>query len=202
VTSFPHLEQYLSRLPAGMASYPDCKSRGTLVLSSLVGHDLSPVLEDLPAPLGNLVRHPPLPGAWVPAVHSDAIFFAVADTFHPTADAVLAWTRERTLHTARSKMYRALTRMTGPRVALRMTATVHGMFQRGTNMSAESIDGGMMLRLEHPPYLHGGLNHVANVAMIEVLLEIAGGVTTSVEMLESGPRGAVYRARWNLQERT
>lgn len=196
VDRYPRLAAYLALLPDGLRSYPECTSRGTLVTSATQGHELASFPDGLPPVVRQLVAEPPLPGAWLPAVHSDAVFFAVCDTHYPSEAAMLAWTAERTLRTAQSRMYRALTRIAGPSMLLRMTSTAHAMFQRGTEMTAKAIIGGMQLRLEHPPHLHGGYNHLANVAMIEALLSLAGVPKAHVEMPESTPTYAVYRARW------
>ncbi|MBX7078140.1 MAG: hypothetical protein K1X88_03065 [Nannocystaceae bacterium] len=195
-SQLPQLAQYVARLPAGLASYPECRSRGTLVLSAAEGHELSPWRDAMPPEVWALIEQPPLPGAWVPAVLSDAVFFAVVDTHYPRPEQVVQWTRERTLRTARSRMYRALTRISGPSMVLRMSAAVHGMFQKGTDLDATRTDDGMTLRLTHPPHLHGGSNHLANVGMFEVLLEIATARPSRVEMLESEPQWALYHARW------
>jgi hypothetical protein len=195
--AYPSLARYLDALPDGLASYPECKTRGTLVSSAVFGHVASSFPRGLPAPLRALIVAPPLPGAWVPAVHSDAVFFAICDRHHPTGDEVLAWTRERTLRTAQSKMYRALTRIVGPGMLLRMVGHTHAMFQRGTEMTATSIPGGMKLVLSHPPYLHCGLNHLANVAMIEALIGLATTSQAQVEMPTSAPTYAEYLARWS-----
>lgn len=194
---FPHLAAYVAALPEGLASYPECRSRGTLVSSALEGHDAEALAAALPEPLRDLAEHPPLPGAWVPAAHSDAVFHALVDLHYPTLDAMLSWTRARTHRTASSRMYRALTRMTGPKMVLKTSAVVHGMFQRGTHLTATASEGGLLLRLEHPPYLHYGWNHHSNVGMFEVLVEIAAGAPGRVVLLESGPGFALYSAHWD-----
>jgi hypothetical protein len=193
---YPRLAAYLALLPDGLRSYPECTSRGTLVSSATQGHELASFPDGLPTIVRQLIASPPLPGAWVSAVHSDAVFFAVCDTHYPSEAAMLTWTTERTLRTAQSRMYRALTRIAGPNMLLRMASTAHGMFQRGTDMTARAIIGGMQMKLEHPPHLHGGYNHLANVAMIEAVLSLAGVPRAQVEMSESTPTYAIYRARW------
>ncbi|MBK6920837.1 MAG: hypothetical protein IPH07_25800 [Deltaproteobacteria bacterium] len=194
---FPHLAAYVAVLPQGLDSYTECRSRATLVTSALEGHDIGALAAALPEPLRDLAEHPPLPGAWVPAAHSDALFHALVDLHYPTLEAMLAWTRQRTHRTARSRMYRALTRMTGPKMVLKTSAVVHGMFQRGTHLTATPSEGGLLLRLEHPPYLHYGWNHHSNVGMFEVLVEIAAGAPGRVALLDSQPGFALYSAHWH-----
>jgi hypothetical protein len=125
------------------------------------------------------------------------VFYAMVDVFFPTKEAVHRWTRERTFRAARSKLYRALTRVARPMVLLKMTSAVHGLFQRGTDLQAERSEGSRArVRLSHPPHLHGGLNHYSNVALFEAMIEIAGGLAPRVEMIASTPTDARYVASW------
>lgn len=193
---YPRLAEYLGLLPEGLRSYPECTSRGTLVSSAVFGHELASFPDGLPAAVRQLIAAPPLPGAWVPAVLSDAVFHAITDAHYPSLEAVMRWTAERTLRTARSKMYRALTRMVGPNMVLRIVGTTHGMFQRGTDMHATRLAAGVMVRLEHPPYLHWGYNHMSNVALIHTLLQLSTTAEPKVEMTQSTPTFAEYSAQW------
>lgn len=194
---YPSLARYLASLPDGLASYPECKTRGTVISSAAHGHAADSFPDGLPACVRTMLETPPLPGAWLSAVHSDALFFAVVDRNYPSADAMLEWTKERTLRTAQSKMYRALTRIVGPSMLLRMVGHTHQMFQRGTEMHATGIPGGMKLVMSHPPFLHSGFNHLANVAMIEALIGLATTEVAQVEMTSSEPSRAVYVAKWS-----
>ena len=40
----------------------------------------------------------------VPAVFSDAVFYAMVDSFYPSEEAVYRWTRERTFQASRSSL--------------------------------------------------------------------------------------------------
>jgi hypothetical protein len=193
---YPHLAAYLAQLPDGLRSYPECKSKGTLVVSAIEGHDLSAIGDGLPPDLLAMLRQPPPVGVWVPAVFSDAVFYVLVDAFYPSKDAVLKWTFDRTIRTASSRVYRALTRAAGPSTLLRMTAAVHRLFQRGTYLESKRIGKSVELRLRHPPYLHGGLNHVSNVALFRALLHYTGASDIDVEMIASEPTQALYVARW------
>jgi hypothetical protein len=197
-TTYPRLAEYIGHLPAGLDSYPNCKSKAILVRTAIEGLDVSTLPEGLPNVVAELIQRPPAQGLWMPAVHSDAVFFAIADRFYPSRKAVYDWTRERTMSGVRSPTYRALTRVAGPWVLMKMASASHGLFQKGTYLRAAS-DGRKSLRLTmtHPPYLHFGLNHYSNVPMFQVLIEVAGGRDVEVRMPVSEPEQAVYLASWS-----
>lgn len=195
--SYPRLHEYLRSLPDGLESYPECKSKAVLIQTAIEGHDLALLKPGLPEAVRDAMFEPPSTGLWVPATLSDAVFYAMVDSFYPTEEAVHRWTRARTFHAARSKLYRALTRIARPMMLLRMTSALHGLFQKGTDLDAESGDASVAkIRLSHPPYLHGGLNHFSNVALFEAMIEIAGGLAVKVEMTASESTQALYEARW------
>ena len=193
---YPRLAEYIGVLPDGLDSYPECKAKGTLITSALEGHDTSALGEGLPECIVEMLRSPPHPALWVPGTMSDAIFYTIVDAFYPDDEAVMNWTRRRTLKTADSKMYRALSRVARPTTMLKMAAAVHGMFQKGTDLAVEGKDGDVKFVLTHPPFLHGGLNHAVNTAMFEVLLDRAGALGLTIEMIESTPTKAIYHATW------
>lgn len=193
---YPRLAQYIRRLPEGLRSYPDCKAKAVLVVSCFEDHDVSGLGEGLPEVLVKLLRSPPSPGLWVQGTLSDAMFYTIADAFYPTEQGVMEWTRRRTMKTASSKLYRAIRRLTRPRTLVRMATSFHGLVQRGTDLAGETADNGAVMRLTHPPYLHGGLNHRSNVPMFATLIEGARGLNVEVAMSESTPTHATYEAHW------
>jgi hypothetical protein len=187
----------LRRLPDGLDSYPECKSKGTMVLSAIEGHRLDDLKPGLPPRVAEMIASPPGAGFWIPAVMSDAVFFAMVDNFYPKEDAMLAWTRERTIRTAKSRLYRALTRLAGPISLLKIASAVHGRFQKGTDLDVLAYsDNSVSLCLRHPPYLHLGFNHLSNVALFEALVELSGVEEGRFEILTSEPEEARYEGRW------
>lgn len=193
---FPRLAEYIARLPEGLDSYPECRAKGTLVVTALEGHDLERIGDDLPPQVLEMLRDPPATGIWVPGTMSDAVFYAIVDAFYPTEEEVFEWTRERTRRTSESRLYRALARVASPKTLLRMASAAHGLFQRGTELDATYGHNEATIRLTHPPHLHGGLNHRVNCPMFEEVLLGAGATQARVEMVESDPELAVYEAKW------
>ncbi len=195
--TYPLLAAYLQRLPDGLDSYPDCKSKAVLVRTAVESIEGRELPAGLPEPIRALIDQPPAQGLWLPAVHCDAVFYAIADRYYPSAEAVHDWSRQRTLSGVRSPVYRALTRVAGPWALLKMASKTHGLFQKGTDLKAESSGTkALTLTLSHPPHLHGGLNHVSNIEMFAVLIEVAGGKSVRVDMPVSDPEEAVYTASW------
>ncbi len=194
---FPQLAAYLDQLPDGLASYPDCKAKGSLILTALEEHDVSGIRDGLPEELLAMIHQPPPAGVWVPAPFSDAVFYVFVDLLYPTLEQTLQWTYERTIRGTRSKLYRALTSVASPWALLRIGTAAHGLFQKGTDLHVVKTETGARLRLSHPPFLHCGFNHASNIAALRAVLETTGAKEADVEMLSSVPTEALYRARWS-----
>ncbi len=195
--AFPHLAEYLAKLPAGLGSYPDCRTKGILIRSSV--KDVAPHASwaTLPPALLEAIESPPLPTTWVSTVLTNAVHFVVADTYYPTPQALLDWNYARTFKASNSPMYRTLTRMAGLRNFLRGAVKVHGLFQQGTDISIDFLgETSARVLLEHPPYLHFGLTHLANEAVFAATLDAAGAQSSKVKMTESSARRAVFEVSW------
>jgi hypothetical protein len=190
---FPTLNAYVAQLPQGLNSYPEARSKGSLLRSSLEGHDVGRLIDDV---LRAVIESPPPAGVWVPAVHSDAVFHAVVDRFHPTDERVIAWCEGRTLSMAKSPMYGALFRVSGPAILIRGTARFHGLAQRGTEMSAILDDHRARLHMSFPPHLHSRLNLLSNVGMFRGLIRITGGQTPQAKMTRFSATDADYECTW------
>ncbi len=195
-TRFPHLVEYLAKLPAGLDSYPECLTKGALLRSSLDGVRFHPSWASLPPRLRSALEVRPLPTEWISTVLTDSVSLVIVDTYFPTTDAMTKWNYDRTLQTANLPIYRMLTRVAGLPSFLRGAVKMHGFFQRGTDIRIKLAEGQADLRLEHPPHLHGRLNHMSNEAVFRALLDAAGAREASVLLLESTPTFARYRARW------
>lgn len=169
---------------------------GILLKSAVSAHYFHPSWKGLPAPLVSAVRKPPLPTTWVPTVLTDAVFCLVADTFYPTREAMVRWSYDRTSRLANLPMYSALTRLAGIERFLKMAVRFHALFQRGTELTLRCSDRDADVLLEHPPHLHGELNHLSNEGVFRAALESAGGREVKVELVRSEPTHARYRASW------
>lgn len=196
-TRFPTLKAYLDSLPDGLNSYPECRSKASVMASSL-DHEIAPdVLEHLPQSIVELVERPPPPTIWIPAVYSDALFHVVCDVHYPKHTDVLDWIERRTRTMAAHKMYQSLMRVAGPKILLRSAAMAHGLFQKGTDLDAEISPSGARLVLSYQPYLHSSLNTLSNVPLWRVVIELTGGENVRVDRVEHTSRRAVYECSWS-----
>ncbi len=150
----------------------------------------------LPAPLANAMRSPPLPTAWAPTVLTNAVHFAIADTYYPAPSAILTWNYDRVKRLGMSPMYRMFAHVAGLKNFLRGAVKVHSFFMQGTDVDVSFSAGGATIKLEHPPHLHGGVVHLANEAVFRAALECAGATGVLVKMTESLPERALFEASW------
>lgn len=194
---YPRLAEYLDGLPDGLGSYPECQSKATLLVSAFDEIDRFELLDGLPEALQEVVHEPPPTGLWVPAVWSDALFFARCDLSFPTAQAVREWTYERTIRIAKHPIYRRLLKVPGPRMLMKMGEKAHGLIQRGTELDVTLDERGADVVLRFPPKLHVGLNLVANVALWRGCVEITGGTNVRSEMVSSSDTDARYRVEFD-----
>jgi len=194
---FPALAEYLGKLPAGLASYPAALTKGILLRSAVSGHYFHSSWHDLPAEIASAMKTPPLPTSWLSTVLTDAVFCAVADTFYPTKEAVVKWNFDRTIGLARVPMYSSLAKLAGLDRFVRAAVKVHALFQRGTDLKVDLRGSEATVRLEHPPHLHGGLNHLSNEGVFRAALESSGARKATVELVESTPTFARYECRWH-----
>ena len=196
---FPSLAAYVDALPDGLASYPDCRSKGTLLRSSLDHHDTEDMAKGIGPVLADILRSPPPAGVWAPAVYNDALFHAACDLHYPSDEAMLRWCRDRTDAMANNPLYRAIIRLPTPRMIVSIASRFHDLFQRGTTLTViDSSATHANARLSFPPHLHSRLNALSNVAMFEVLLEQVNAKRVRVTMTEQSPTHALYACRWRV----
>lgn len=193
---FPATSAYIASLPAGLASYPECATKGILMRSAISSHPFHPSWKNLPDEVVSAIKSPPLPMSWTSAVLTDVLFCVIADTFYPSREAVLKWSYDRTFHLARVPLFSQITDFAGLDHFLRGAAKLHNLFQRGTTLDVVPGPLRADVRLVHPPFLHGELNHACNEGVFRAALETAGALRPTVSLRTSTPAGATYEARW------
>lgn len=197
-TDFPLMQGYLASLPNHLASHPSCQSKASLLRSALSGHPTD-TLRNLPSPLQRYIDAPPAPGLWIPAVHLIATVHALIDLHYPTEEAILAWGAQRTASLSANPLYRALLRVSGPRIFFTMTARVNRLFQRGTAFEIlELAKGRVVASLRFPHNLHNRTSLLGTVAMCDSIVEQTGGTSRGTQMTEISATHARFECDWDL----
>jgi hypothetical protein len=140
---FPRLASYLSFLPEGLASYPECQAKGALVRAVVDCEPLSDVPEGaLPAPIRSLINTPPTNSQWV----HDTVYFgamlALADYRHMDEARFTEWLHEINRRVFKSQVYRMLLSLTSPGVLLTLCSSTWGTMHRGTTLKVIESDKG------------------------------------------------------------
>jgi hypothetical protein len=154
---FPRLFEYLARLPDGVDSYPDQVAKAAMYVDALGDRPLDVAAGDVPGPLLSLIRDPVAPTAWIPEVHMNAIFYAIADDHYGDrhVDEFVEWTFERNLHLLRSAWFRWVFSVLKPEWILRGVERRWSQFRRGTELRlTETRSGQCRMKLIYRPYLH------------------------------------------------
>ena len=194
--NFPRLAEYISVLPEGLESHPECRSKGSLIRGALSGHEFGDLLLCLPKELAEHVRYPPPSTAWVSAVHNTALFYAVCDLYYPTEAAMEEWVQRRTTAMA-TGIYRGLLRVSGPGLFFRMQERTYGLLQKGSSMVTDKVEDNRITgRLLFPPHLFTHFMLLSNLPVYEVLTGLASGQSATSKLVRYDETSATYETTW------
>jgi len=135
---FPRLSDYLSSLPAGLDSHPECQAKGSVLRSTLECAQVPPVEEGvLPAPIQAVLRQLPSHSQWLPETVLWGAMFAIADLAGMDEEAYLRWTRVTNAHRFANPVFRFLMSFTSPQMLMDIGASRWGAMHRGTRLTSE-----------------------------------------------------------------
>ncbi|MCA9718582.1 MAG: hypothetical protein KC468_28180, partial [Myxococcales bacterium] len=149
---YPTVARYLEALPRGLASYPECVNKASLLRSALDVHPLHGARPSaLPSALLELIRRPPLVSTWIPAVHDLAIKLVIFDAHFGSIDAFERFAYDAQLALFDGPLYRFSMRRLGPQRLLRRVPTRWRHFHRGTTLTLERVEPGRAALLHDAP---------------------------------------------------
>lgn len=193
---FPSVAKYLERIPGGLAAYPHCISKASLLRSVLQDFAIDRLAPGLPTTLADLVRNPPPSGHWIPEVHFRAVMRAILDEFFGDPAKFLAWTYSAQQRLLGGPLYRMLFVLMTPERIARSAHSRWDSFHRGSKIDFEIFSGYGIATLIHPPYCYELIDHEATIAGFRVALELAGGRHVQSTTLECGVTRASSRISW------
>jgi hypothetical protein len=171
------MDEYLAALPRGINSYPDYVMKAATYREFLAEIPEGGIAElgALPPTLRELVERPLPVSDWLPEVHANALFMAIADAFFPSDDAFAARKLETNRRMLRSPLYRVLFLLATPETMLRNVTSRWVKFHKGILLRVPSIaERSAKLRVDFPPNLVPHLQARAYVAAVQAALEAAG----------------------------
>lgn len=192
----PRVAAYLARLPAGVASHPECQAKAAMLRRALEDRPLAREhVARLPVVVRQMVTCPPLDGEWVPDVWLVCALFAMADVYEMTDDDYLRWMRER--NTAMfNTLFRVLMKVSSPETILARASERWAVFHRGSSLAVtQSAPGHCVVQLTFPPRLWHGLALLQFAPVLEAALRMSHP-EGRVELATSDDITGQFVGRW------
>ncbi len=195
---FPRLERYIDGLPDGLASYPFCKAKATIVRALSEEMALDPLrLRGAPDELVALVTEPPPATAWVREAVVIGLHLAYADAAGLPNGKMLERIYATSKRMIDSPMYRILARVASPNFLLRGAELSWQLLHRGVTLGVELGDMTATITTKHPSNLWTSLAHEGASVGFRAVVESAGGKNVQCTVRRSEPEAAVFELTWD-----
>jgi hypothetical protein len=195
------VDEYVARLPDGLASYPEATVKGSVVLAHCVHPAFRDVQRDttVPAEARHLLEEPPTRTTWVAEAHFNALMAALYDrTFRTTGgyEAYEAWVTAQSRKLFETNLYRILFVFVSPERLLAATANRWAAFHRGTTLDlVKKGDKRFEVELKAPAHLYSPMAFHGFSGAFRAAVLAAGGIIASIEWTPRSPSAV----RWSLQ---
>jgi hypothetical protein len=186
---------YIKRLPRGLASYPGCAAKASLVNAYLTSKPLS--LASVPSELHTLVQRPPRTNTWIPEAHFLAIALLVREQHFSTDEDFLSWVRDVNAQLFRGPIYRALMLVASTRTLAAGTPLRWRQFHQGTDLVADHGNGDWVdLLFCYEPNLFDALHVRLFLASLEAAITAVGESGCRTASVEVSSCEARARIEW------
>lgn len=195
------MRAYVDRLPAGLASYPDCVAKAALLRDILASRPLDASADDIPDDLRAVIANPPPVSSWLPEVQFVASSLAIYGRYFGGDDlrGFEEWICTRNMALFRKPLYRVLIALMSPERLLVGASKRWTAFHRGTTLTLlEHTPMYALVRLEFPPHLYGSELMHGFAAGMRAAAIVAGGRNVASGLDEPTATSAVYWLRWSM----
>lgn len=186
----------MKALPAGLASFPDCKAKASMVRTAF--QTLPVRVDQFPDPLKGYVSNPPLANAWISETEYVAVCLALADAHAlDTAGFQKLW--YGSMQRLTKGLYAALLAWVNPQTLLRTLASRWDHFHLGTTASARALGESLEISIEYPEPLWPDLIVNGYVSVFQALVDRSSKPSARVRLADTdvsapGKRRAKYLA--------
>ena len=197
-TRFPRMDAYLAQLPHGIHSYPQCRSKASLIRNMEESRHFEAQSGELPEPCYELLKNPPPNSAWSPSVPFIALMLAFADVHFPGDDERFAgWIYDLSAALFAKPLYRFLMYVAAPKMFINGSANRWSQFHQGTEMNVvDRGDKWAVFRINWPPYLFDAVAMRSVSTSIAAAIAAAGGKSVQDELVEIASEQGSFRISW------
>jgi len=196
--AFPRVERYLSRLPRGLDTHPECTTKASVFRVFTESRSLRHFpWEEAPPAITTLLRTPVPHSAWLPEVQVMASILALADHSKLSDAEAVRWFHEANASLLGNRMYRALLSLASPTHLIQGVGARWSTFHRGTGIGMVQEGSSALATLQYPPFLYCELVARGQGEGLRVALSMSRAKDAEVELLHFGPRRSEYRVTWS-----
>jgi uncharacterized protein DUF2378 len=188
--------RYVASLPGGLASYPTCVQKASVLRQFL---ELGPKSwgSNLPAPLDALVCDTPPLTAWIPEVHATALYLALIDARRWEEKDFVAQSLTMNRELLQGPLYRILMSLASPGRLLREASNRWSAMHQGTELSAQMVGNtSAQVNLAFPRRLVPTLIAHCYATAFQAALERASAKSATTSLVVLSDEKAVYRCDW------
>lgn len=192
---WPRALSYILGLKGGVDAHSQCTVKASVMLA-FRQHLRDPLcVRGMPAPIGQLLTHPPLPSAWIPTVHANVIELMLVDELGEAR--FLQRAKHINVEYLSSPLYRATVRVLSPAMLIRGATLRWRHFHRGSELKA-TITGpcDATVDLSYPAGLFAPPVAKEKGLAFQTALELAGASRVLVETKSENATETHYELSW------
>ena len=191
----PLWRRYVDALPDGINSHPECLVKGSVLRSVKDSVPQHIDIDALPEPIAQLLRHPPLPTAWISEVYFHVVMLAYQEGI--PAQEFEGWVFDRNRKLLRTSLYRVLFLVVSPERLFVGMASRWSAFRRGTELSLLERSGTKArLALSFPRRLHDVITLRNMGIALRAAADAAGATNPTVRVIHVTEVSAEIVIEW------
>jgi hypothetical protein len=165
--------------------------------AALADRQLLGFAHELPAPVAELVRSRPAPTAWLPSVHVQALFLAIADAYEMSDRAFLEWSYRVQKPLYAGPIYRPLMVLASPRMLLGGAKLRWSSVHRGSDIDVRTInDASARVTVSYPQDLFAETNLHGFAGGFRAVVELSNARSVDVSVAYVGATHATFDVTW------